>query len=242
MDVDVTALTCKELDELLPAYVLGALGADESAAVARHMRACDKHMESLEGYTAVVDGLSISGPLVDPPPHLRARLLASTAPPRASRRRVEPRAWLGWAVAAAAVVVAVVSGVWALSLQRQSDNLTALQAQLAELARRPDAHMIPLEATEGNAAKGVLIFAGSEAAVWAVALPPLESDEVFGCWWVGQDGKTESAGTFRSSSGGGVWFISMPEDIGDYRMFGITLEPERDTPEPQGPRLLAGDL
>jgi len=242
MDVDATTLTCEELEELLPAYVLGALGADESAAVAQHLHRCGKHVESLDGYTAVVDGLSISGPLVDPPPHLRARLLASTAVSPAPPRRVAPRAWLGWAVAAAAVVVAVVIGVWALSLQRQSDNQASLQARLAELARRPDARMVPLIGAEGNPAKGVLIFAGSEAAVWAVALPSLESGQVFGCWWVGRDDHTESGGDFRSSSGVGVWFVSMPEDVGDYRLFGITLEPEGDSPEPHGPRVLAGEF
>jgi len=237
--VDVRTLTCEELEELLPAYVLGALNPDETAAVARHMRGCGKHAESLDDYDAVVDGLSISVPQVDPPAHLRARLLASTATPRRVERR---RAWLGWAVAGLAVVVAIVSGVWAVSLQSEKDEQIASRARLVELAGRPDAIMVPLSAPEGGASKGVLIYAGTDAAVWAVALPTLENNEVFECWWVGEDNDRVSGGAFRSVGGVGVWFIPAPMDAEEYHVLGITLEPKSGNSEPQGPQVLAGEF
>lgn len=243
--MNVTTLTCEETEELLPAYMLGALDPAEMATVARHARGCLQHVDSLAAYEAVGDGLAASVPLIDPPAHLRARLLAGLGTrPAATRRagRRERRVGWGWAAAALATVAAVVLGVWALSMRAQIDSQLALRQQFLDLARQPDAHMVALQADSGSSAKGVLIYASDRAAIWAVALPPLQSDQVFECWWLGSNQERVSGGSFRSAEGVGIWFVSMPEGAEDFHTIGITIEPDSGVSDPQGPRILAGEF
>ena len=235
-------LTCEEIEELLPAYVLGALSVGETAAVARHVQRCFGHVESLRAHAAVGDGLAAGVPMAVPPADLRARLLASVTKRFPAPRPNERRARLAWAVVAAAAILAIVLGAWGLSLQRQIDNQAAQRVRFLELARRPEAHMIPLETAEGSMAKGVLIYTDSEAAVWAVALPRLEGAQVFQCWWIDQNGARVSGGAFVAGEGPGIWFIAMPGKPEDFRQIGITLEPDGSSAEPRGPRILSGGL
>jgi anti-sigma-K factor RskA len=233
-----TPLTCEETETLLPEYALGALDADEAAAVVRHLGDCREHAASLDAYQAVGDGLSASVPLVDPPARLKARVLSSVAAPRRAARR----AWPGWVVAAAAAAVALVLGFQAASLQRQLDELDARRRQVEAIADRPDAHMIPLAAETGVTAKGVLIYADYEAVVWAVALPATQGEEVYQCWWITGDNQRISGGTFRAREGGSVWIVSIPENVERFRRIAITREPDDGGTEPRGPLVLAGEF
>jgi len=235
-------LTCEEIEDLLPAYVLGALSAGETAAVARHVQRCFDHVESLQAYAAVGDGLAASVPMAAPPAGLRARLLASVAKRSPAPRSNERRVRFAWAAVAAAAMMAIVLGAWGLSLQRQIDGRAVLQARFLELARQPGAHMVPLETAEGIAAKGVLIYTDSEAAVWAVALPRLQGEQVFQCWWVDRNGARVSGGSFVAGEGPGFWFIPMPDNPEDLRQISITLEPDDNSTDPEGPPVLSGGL
>ena len=240
--MEEATVTCEEIEELLPAYALGALSAEEAAAVARHLARCFGHAGSLDAYEAIGDGLAANVPMVSPPPQLRTRLLRSVAAPPSTPLQGRRRSYVGWAVAAALAVLVIVFGGWALSLQTQIDNQAALRARFLDLARRPDAHMVPLEAAEGSVAKGMLIYTDSEAAVWAVALPPLVGAEVFQCWWIDKDGQRVSGGSFVAGEGPGIWFIPMPGNAEDFDGIGITLEPDGNSADPRGPRILSGDL
>ena len=241
-NVEEATVTCEEVEELLPAYALGALGAGEAATVARHLARCFGHAGSLDAYEAIGDGLAANVPMVSPSPQLRTRLLRSVAAPPSTPLQGRRRSYVGWAVAAALAALVIAFGAWGLSLQRQIDNQAASRARFLELARRPDAHMVPLEAAEGSVAKGMLIYTDSEAAVWAVALPPLEGAEVFQCWWIDKDGERVSGGSFVAGEGPGIWFIPMPSNAEDFDGIGITLEPDGNSADPRGPRILSGDL
>ncbi len=241
-DVADTTLTCEEIEELLPQYALGALSAGEAAAVARHLHECVKHVDALDAYEAVCEGLGASVPLVDPPTRLRARLLESVSEQPAARRHDRRGARIGWAAAALAAVLAIVFGVWAFSLQAQMDDRAEQRERLLAIARRPDARMVPLEAAADSTAKGVLVIAGSQAAVWTVALPALEGDQVYECWWIDKDNHWVSGGVFKSDAGAGVWLVSLPDGAENYRAIRITLEPDGGIGERQGPRILVGDF
>ena len=85
----MTTMTCDEIRDLAPAYVLGALERDEELAVAEHLRTCpDAHAEMAE-LGGVVPYLDETVPLVEPPPALRDRIMAAAAQELASR----PAAW-----------------------------------------------------------------------------------------------------------------------------------------------------
>ena len=103
--------------------------------------------------------------------------------------------------------------------------------------------MVTLETTEaGGSAKGVLIYTGDRAAIWAVGLPPLEGDQVYACWWIDAESRRVLSGTFRPESSVSTWVISMPEDAENYRRIGITLEPHGQITKPEGPRVLGGEF
>src|SRR5690242_15943690 len=79
-------LSCDEIRDLAPAFVLGALERDEEAAVTEHLLACpDVHREVAElgEMTAYLDETI---PLVEPPASLRGRILAAAADELAARQ------------------------------------------------------------------------------------------------------------------------------------------------------------
>jgi anti-sigma-K factor RskA len=78
-------LTCDEVRELAGAYVLGALEADETAAVQAHLAAhADGHPEIAE-LGAVIPALVTLVPIVEPPEGLKARIMAAAAADLAAR-------------------------------------------------------------------------------------------------------------------------------------------------------------
>lgn len=232
-------LTCEEAEELLPEYALGVLDAGETAGLAQHLIDCPVHTASLADYQAVCDSLCAAAPPSVPPASLRARLLAKvSAPPPAPRRSNG-----GWAFAAAALTAAILLGVWGFSLQRELDRRASAFDKFQALASSPDARMVPLATMPGGGqAKGVLFLTQSEAAIWAIGLPALQGDQVYECWWLDRADHRTSGGTFRPQPGAAVWFIPIPDDIVDYHAFGITLEPNGQTTEPQGPAVMAAQF
>jgi len=80
------ALTCDVVRDLAPAYVLGALDADEQQAVADHLRTCPEAHEEMAELGGVVPYLAETLPQVEPPAGLRARILAAAADDLAARR------------------------------------------------------------------------------------------------------------------------------------------------------------
>jgi anti-sigma-K factor RskA len=72
-------LTCDEVREMAGAYVLGALEADEAAAVQAHLAAhADGHPEIAE-LGAVIPALVSLVPIVEPPEGLKGRIMAAAA-------------------------------------------------------------------------------------------------------------------------------------------------------------------
>ena len=82
-----TAMTCDEIRDLAPAYVLGALEADEERLVAEHLATCPEAHAEFSELGSVVPYLGEQVTLVEPPPALRQRIMAAAAGDLASRRR-----------------------------------------------------------------------------------------------------------------------------------------------------------
>ena len=79
-------MTCDEIRDLAPAYVLGALEPDTERAVAEHLRTCPDAHEEIDQLGSVVPYLDDGVPLVEPPVALRARILAAAASDLAARQ------------------------------------------------------------------------------------------------------------------------------------------------------------
>jgi anti-sigma factor RsiW len=72
-------MTCDEIRDLAPAYVLGILDRAEEDEVHAHLAGCEDAHAELTELSAGVSGLMESVPLVEPPAALKGRILAEAA-------------------------------------------------------------------------------------------------------------------------------------------------------------------
>ena len=134
-------MTHDELRDLSGGYALGILSEAEHRAFEAHLSTCPACEEEVRGFVSVRSGLAHAVPQVDPPAALRERVLraatatgqgavAEATPPRSPRRML---AFLS----AAAALVALALGLYAVSLQQR---IQVLEAELrAASARAVDA-------------------------------------------------------------------------------------------------------
>lgn len=78
-------MTCAEVRDIAPAYVLGALDPIEEDAVRAHLETCPEAHAELAELSVGVAALAESVPLVEPPPALKGRIMA------AAKRDLEER-------------------------------------------------------------------------------------------------------------------------------------------------------
>jgi anti-sigma factor RsiW len=80
-------MTCDDVRDLAPGYVLGALEADEERLVAEHLETCQEDHSEVSELGSVVPYLEETVTLVEPPAALRQRILAAAAGDLANRAR-----------------------------------------------------------------------------------------------------------------------------------------------------------
>jgi anti-sigma-K factor RskA len=171
-------LTCDDVRDLAAGFVLGALDAEEMAAVREHLAECPEAHAELAELGGVVPYLADALEPVEPPVSLRARLLQAAAadrtamapaaapaePPSAvpaapipfptgeerSRRAAAGRNRLGtWALGIAAILAIAVLGAWNLQLQ---SRLSSVQADLdaAQAYQRGVAAVLDVGTQQGS--------------------------------------------------------------------------------------------
>ena len=134
---------------LAGAYALDAIerGA-ERERFSRHMTGCQSCTGEVRGFREVATAMAFAAAL-EPPPEMRAQVLAAVArtrqlPPeiRTHARPRQTRAWVPWvpwltgAIATAAVVIAVIFGLAQASTQNQLNQARAQNASLAGIEAR----------------------------------------------------------------------------------------------------------
>src|SRR6187549_475082 len=148
-------LACSEVSELAPAFVLGALSADEMIAVRRHLAECENAHAEFAELGSLTPALLESVPVVEPPAGLGDRIMTTARNQQAEAeakilplRRPEPAVklastrrlrWsrLGWAaLGAAAVLVIVVLGANYVQQRNQIEQLTAYREAVAGVIDR----------------------------------------------------------------------------------------------------------
>jgi anti-sigma-K factor RskA len=135
-------MTCQDFEELLGAYVLGALTPEERRGVKEHLAQCPECIQKLQELQAVANLLPLTVPDVEPAADLKARFFSqiesaneikkqpSKLPIALSTKRKPPtRRNVGWIItllASAAIIFLCLSGgliAWNLSLQNQIADL-----------------------------------------------------------------------------------------------------------------------
>lgn len=229
--------------ELIPAYALDALDADERAAVEALLAVDAGARQRLEDYRQVAGMIALGAVSRRAPDHLTADLRARLAADRPVTAVITPaRRRANWRllIAAAAVAVLIITGLLALTLPEPGVDGRTLYDQLVADSRSRSlvlaAHLTP--EIDGE----LRIAADGGAAVIRVRrLPELLSEQAFQLWLIDAGG-SRSGGTYRFENPA-VWnYIVLPLDkpLNEYQRFGVSIEPAAGSPlidRPSGPRV-----
>lgn len=198
----------EDLQELLGAYAVDAVDADEAVAIEGHLRECPRCRAEVAELREVVALLSqsgtdappgvwdrISSSLTEPPPPLRLEVQRDRS---ASRGRVVRLTAL-----AVAAVVLVVLGISVLSLRTQVGDLrneraaandsTEIALAAAQAMSAPDARIARLAGTGGQTAVAV-VRSNGQGYFLGASMPNLTSS-IYELWGATASGQVTSLGT-----------------------------------------------
>jgi anti-sigma factor RsiW len=185
-------LTCAEVADLAPAFVLGALEGAESDSVRRHLAACpEAHPEMAELHSVVPALFEVVEP-VGPPAGLKERILAAAAadaqraseaqpasapvpaaPVPATPRQPVPMSIFRrpiWATVSLAAVLGVVAlGAWNVQLQ---DQYNQLQNEVTALAAYRDGVVEVLDSAAEPGAQLALLSSAERGPSGLAAVAP----------------------------------------------------------------------
>ncbi len=246
-------------EEVLAALALGLPpGADGPELEAHRSQGCPPCDELLAQMEIAATALAAEAAAVVPPDALRARILSSLGPSRASRESYSgPLAWRVAAAAAALMLVAV--GLDDARLRREREDLRSRSAQLAgrlqsaetELAQRvlrarvlesDDVRMQTLggKGPQPDAQGRVFWSARARRGVLVAGrLAPLPPDRQYELW-VFLRGKPVAAGVFDADPQGRALFESSDFPEPEAQNFAVTIEPRGGVSSPTGPIVLVG--
>jgi anti-sigma-K factor RskA len=237
------------LRENIPAYALGALDAEEFAALESHLQTCQACRTELTHYRAVSDGLMAALPPRAPSAALRKRLQSQLP---SAQRKARPR--FTWSfvqlTTGAAFVLLLLFNLFSFlqmrEIQRQQatllQQLKTNQFALSMLAY-PETQAFPIS---GDNLSGSVLLDRDRNTVALVMwhLPELADDQTYQAWLIEPDGDRVSAGVFRPQNT--TAYTTQPiyakQDISNFTGVGVTIEPAGGSEQPTGPRLFKVDF
>jgi anti-sigma-K factor RskA len=233
-----------EIVDLIPAYVLHTLDEEDARRVAAHLATCQNCQDVLAAYEGVAAKLATTVPLVEPPGHLKGRLMARVRP-EAPAPPDPPLSWWGrvkaglrfaapvWAPVSAALILALLIGNLLLWQQvRQSARQEVVAVALTGTDAAPEAN-------------GVLVLTSKrpDGVLLVSNLTPLSDEQQYQLWLIAEDGSRDSGAVFSVAADGRAEVdVSGRKALPDYAAFGITVEPAGGSPGPTGQQVLGSGL
>ncbi|MDQ3856395.1 MAG: anti-sigma factor [Chloroflexota bacterium] len=240
-------MRCEEVQENIPALVLGALDEPDAEAVRQHVSRCAACSSEAGAYSRTTDALNLAVEPVELPQGFHSRLLArATAPddvitfPTAPKRRP---ARLPWALAAACLLLALGLGAWSWRLNTQVRAERAYIAYMAQFIARPDVSATRMTASSATTQGRLYATAKGDRAMLVLAdLPALPRGKVYQIW-LNAPGVKDTAGTFEPLADGDACVYVHPRtSLSRYKSIGITIEPKGGSPGPTSPRIIGAEL
>ncbi len=282
-------MTHEELRELSGGYALGVLDEPERRAFERHLATCASCAAEIRDFTAVASALALDVPQVEPPTSLRERVLRAATQPGPQPAVIEPiaehralpgepagrplkqqprrprRESLLALLSAAAVVIAVALGAYAVSLQRRiaaleeqvrsaADRAAQSQQQLVQLRAAADLstqvrsilaaadlRRLDLAGTQAApAASGRAFWSQREGLVVAFAnLPATDAGQVYQLWVIPPGGAPVDAGLLELEPDGRALTLARAGTSQRVGTVAITLEPAGGSPVPTLSNMIA---
>src|SRR6266498_260950 len=231
--------------ENLPAYALGALDAEDIAALESHLRTCESCRTELAEYRRISDSLLTALPPRQPSAALRKRLQSQLP---SAQKTSRPRfAWSFASLAAgAALVLLLFMNIFSFTQMRQIQSqqasllqqLKTNQFALSMLAY-PGTQAFPI--ADGSNLSGSVLLDREQNTVALVMwhLPTLPQDQTYQIWLIEPNGHRVSAGLFRSQEV--TSYTTEPvfskQALSNFAGIGVTVEPAAGSDQPTGPRI-----
>jgi anti-sigma factor RsiW len=220
--------------ELTAAYALDALDDHEASAYEDHLAHCPACQAELASFQETAGSLAYGAPAADPPDGLRDRILDAA---RRERETVVPlrprrRATVAFGAAAAvAATVAIVLGVWAVSLSSTLDDersARSADAQALAILTQPGATSHPVDGGPGT----LVVAPNGDAVLVLAGLDDAPAGKTYEAW-VSADGiEMFPAGTFQS--GGETTAVRLARAVPPGGLVAVTVEDEGGADQPTG--------
>jgi anti-sigma-K factor RskA len=222
-----------EVADLLALDAVGVLAPSERDAMERHLATCEPCRQAAAQYADVAGMLPTALEPVPPPARLRRNLMAqvyaeaSASPALPWYRRLVAAIPTGRAftlVGAAAVVVAIVLGIWGAGRSGQ---------------QAPVAYTV-----SGTTATGTLDVnsSGNQGILSVKGLAPLPTTEVYEVWLIPAHGSPKGVAFLSPGPQGGPWTAVMSGNMALYKSIAATVEPAGGSPVPSDTEVLSGQL
>lgn len=253
-----------EATELAGLYVLDALDPEERAAVDAHLASCTEAHEEFAELGAVAPALASLAEPESAPADLKNRVMADyRAGAAATMRQPAPqvrapapviemsryrRPWLGWAAAAAAVLLIAVTAGWAYVAQSRANVETQrseLIAAAINVMAQPGSTVAFISGTgaspDSTQAHGFAAFpANGEGYLVMVGLPDAPAGQTYQAWYL-VNGAATSAGLLDVDADGYAVLGDLSGLTGA-DLVALTIERAGGVDQPTGNPVAAGEL
>jgi anti-sigma-K factor RskA len=235
--------------ENIPAYALGALDAEDAAALESHLRTCESCQDELDAYRLTSDNLLMESPPKYPSAALR-RQLQRRLP--SAQKAARPR--LNWSFSRAAVGIAIVL-LLALNVFSIS-QVRALRQQQTQLMNQMEngqmaLAMLSYSKTQtfpinAEKARGSLLLDKeyNNAVLILRGLPAIPENQTYQIWLISPNEDRVSGGLLRPQTD--QPFIAEPiratEDLANFVGVGMTVEPAGGSDHPTGMQIFRIDF
>jgi anti-sigma factor RsiW len=222
-----------EVVELIPAYALNSLDADDARAVSRHLIGCEACQAELAAYGEVVDVLPLAAAEVAPSPALKGRLMD-----RIQTQAADQEANLPWWQQAAASFQAWLAGPrWRPALLLAILILAIGNIYFWRQATQPSAtawRRIYLQGTDITPeAEGVIYISanGRNGTIIVDKLPQLDEEQQYQLWLIADGDRTDGGVFSVPADGYQAMLIESPRPLREYS----------GSPGPTGDRVLGSE-
>jgi anti-sigma factor RsiW len=270
----------EDFEEAVASYAIDALDPADAREFEAHLSTCARCQAELAEFRRVVAGIGLGTEPVAPPQSVKARTLAramgtghhdfkAEVQDRVERRTIPfaRPSRVPWLLAAAAVFVAVASGMYAWSLRarvgslerlvtvtsaqadRLRDELISLRrnsetlTQIVQVISAPDVQQVVMKGQAGAAgATGRAYWSASRGLVFnAEQLPALTPGRVYQLWVIAGKQPPIGMGTFQVVNGSASLTGPLPAGITSVNAVAVTNEPgPNGSATPTLPILLVG--
>jgi DICT domain-containing protein len=239
-------------------YALGSLSALEAQRVRAHLESCPECRDEYEQLRPAVDAVAYSaescpdqerGAIVASP-MLKTRIMEqvrreSAAPAKsnvAEMRAVRPIVWPAYAVAAACLVIALITGIINISLtdqvRQKNADLTQIQAHSRLLARdlayqrTTLADLVSPDSQRYDVDHGQVVRHGKRLYLAMDALPAPPKGKVYQAWTLRTGSTRMSPSVTFVPNAGGVAVVPIPVDASSIAAVAVSIEPDGGSKQP----------